>query len=390
MKRSCLLLFALAARLPAAAQRIDRSAAGRHAVGRADTTRYGAARAEAAEANRYAVAPTHARRYAAEPTDAPRSDSVEHAGLTAAVESLLSAADRLASIADSLRTTADSLRALESPAPTAACVADAAIARAAAELPAATAGIPSDEEFRRTRQRFLPMRRRMDREIGKLKYAYKGELIMGFTASYGTLSSDETDFWLVLDNINASGTIATVKPFFGYFYRDNNCFGIRFGYRKIDGSLGNLGLDLGDKNDISFSIADMDLSSSDFSVGLFHRSYAGLDPKGRFGLFAELDLSYATGTSRFTYKSGDETRYTRSKNAKLKLAFNPGVAVYIFPNVCGTLSFGLGGLQYGRVRQFDEAGNKTGSRTASKMRFRLNLADINIGMVIHLWDKKKE
>ena len=154
--------------------------------------------------------------------------------------------------------------------------------------------------------------------------------------------------------------------------------------------LGNLGLDLGDKNDISFSIADMDLSSSDFSVGLFHRSYAGLDPKGRFGLFAELDLSYATGTSRFTYKSGDETRYTRSKNAKLKLAFNPGIAVYIFPNVCGTLSFGLGGLQYGRVRQFDEAGNKTGSRTASKMRFRLNLADINIGMVIHLWDKKKE
>lgn len=388
MKRSCLLFFALAALLPAAAQRIDRSAAGRHAVGRADTIRYAA---RPAGATRYgADAPTHARRYAAEPTDATRSDSVEHAGLTAAVESLLSAADRLASIADSLRTTADSLRALESPDPTAACVADAAIARAAAELPAATAGIPSDEEFRRTRQRFLPMRRRMDREIGKLKYAYKGELIMGFTASYGTLTSDETDFWLVLDNINASGTIATVKPFFGYFYRDNNCFGIRFGYRKIDGSLGNLGLDLGDKNDISFSIADMDLSSSDFSVGLFHRSYAGLDPKGRFGLFAELDLSYATGTSRFTYKSGDETRYTRSKNAKLKLAFNPGVAVYIFPNVCGTLSFGLGGLQYGRVRQFDEAGNKTGSRTASKMRFRLNLADINIGMVIHLWDKKKE
>ena len=153
---------------------------------------------------------------------------------------------------------------------------------------------------------------------------------------------------------------------------------------------GNLGFNLGEQNDLSGSLGDMDLTSDNFTFSFFHRSYVGLDAKGRFGLFAELDLSYATGTSRFTYKSGDETRYTRSKNAKLKLAFNPGIAVYIFPNVCGTLSFGLGGLQYGRVRQFDEAGNKTGSRTASKMRFRLNLADINIGMVIHLWDKKKE
>lgn len=273
--------------------------------------------------------------------------------------------------ADSLRATVDSL----------------AVETAAT---GAVEAVSVDEEFRRTRQRFLPMRRRMDREIGKIKYAYKGEVMLGFTASYGTLTSEDTDFCLILDDINASGSVTTVKPFFGYFYRDNNCLGIRFGYRKIDGTLGNIGLDLGEKNDISFSIADMGFSSSDLSVGLFHRSYAGLDPKGRFGLFAELDLSYSAGTSRFTYVSGEETHYTRSRNAKLKLAFNPGLAVYIFPNVCGTLSFGLGGIQYATVRQFDEAGNKTGSRTASKMRFRLNLADINIGMVIHLWDKKKE
>lgn len=330
---------------------------------------------------------------AAEPASQADSLAAKRTGMTTAVESLLSAADRLCSVADSLRSVADSLRALDRPDDVRTDIGTVAAETAlvqASGAPLVPSGVVSDAEFRRTHKRFLPMRRRMDREIGKLKYAYKGELIMGFTASYGTISSDETDFWLVFDNINASGTVATVKPFFGYFYRDNNCFGIRFGYRKVDGSLGNLGFDLGDKNDISFSISDMDLSSSDFSVGLFHRSYAGLDPKGRFGLFAELDLSYSTGTSRFTYLSGDEPHYTRSKNAKLKLAFNPGVAVYIFPNVCGTLSFGLGGLQYARVRQFDEAGNKTGSRTASKMRFRLNLADINIGMVIHLWDKKKE
>ena len=246
------------------------------------------------------------------------------------------------------------------------------------------ATVVADDEFRRSRQRFLPMRRRIDREIGKVKYAYKGEVMLGLTASYGTITSEDTDFWIIVDNIDAEGTTATVKPFFGYFYRDNNCVGVRFGYNYVHGKLGNVDLDLGDKNDISFSVSDMNLSTESFSVGVFHRSYAGLDPKGRFGLFAELELAYSTGKTRFNYMSGEETKYTRSDNRKLKLLFNPGVAVYIFPNVCGTLSFGLGGVQYASVKQFDGAGAEVGKRTASKMRFRLNLADINIGMIVHL------
>ena len=169
------------------------------------------------------------------------------------------------------------------------------------------ATVVADDEFRRSRQRFLPMRRRIDREIGKVKYAYKGEVMLGLTASYGTITSEDTDFWIIVDNIDAEGTTATVKPFFGYFYRDNNCVGVRFGYNYVHGKLGNVDLDLGDKNDISFSVSDMNLSTESFSVGVFHRSYAGLDPKGRFGLFAELELAYSTGKTRFNYMSGEET-----------------------------------------------------------------------------------
>ena len=243
---------------------------------------------------------------------------------------------------------------------------------------------------RRTKQRFLPTRRRMDREINKLKFAYKGEVILGLTASYGTLTSEDTDYFLLLDNFNADGSITTVNPFIGYFYRDNRCVGVRFGYRHIGGTLGNIDLDLGDQNDFDFSIDNMDLSSDNFSFGVFHRSYVGLDRKGRFGLFAELELSVTTGSSDFKYKSGDTYKTTYSDNFQARLSFNPGMAVYIFPNVCGTLSFGLGGIQYSSVTQKDENGVKTGSREASKMRFRLNLANINIGMTVHLWDKKKK
>mgnify|MGYP001528350617 CR=1 FL=1 len=205
----------------------------------------------------------------------------------------------------------------------------------AAEAPASEAAVPADGQKQlqalkaaevqspiRGKKQFLPTRRRIDREINKLKFAYKGEVIMGLTASYGTMSSDDTDIMLILDGIDADGTVATVKPFIGYFYRDNNCLGVRFGYQPDTAS--------------------------------------------------------------------DNMKTTFSDNTQLKLAFNPGAAVYIFPNVCATLSFGLGGIQYTSVTQKDDAGNKIGTRKASNMRFRLNVAAINFGMTVHLWDKKKK
>ena len=296
-----------------------------------------------------------------------------------------------------------------------AAAAAAAIAAAAAEtistedeIPASEAAAPADghagqkpmqalkaaeaESPIRGKNRFLPTRRRIDREINKLKFAYKGEVMMGLTASYGTMSSDDTDIMLILDGIDADGTVATVKPFIGYFYRDNNCLGVRFGYRHMDGNLDAARYDLGESNDASGSIPKVNFNSDNYSFGIFHRSYAGLDPKGRFGLFAEFELSLSTGTSKLSYQpdtASDNMKTTFSDNTQLKLAFNPGAAVYIFPNVCATLSFGLGGIQYTSVTQKDDAGNKIGTRKASNMRFRLNVAAINFGMTIHLWDKKK-
>ena len=296
-----------------------------------------------------------------------------------------------------------------------AAAAAAAIAAAAAEtistedeIPASEAAAPADghagqkpmqalkaaeaESPIRGKKQFLPTRRRIDREINKLKFAYKGEVIMGLTASYGTMSSDDTDIMLILDGIDADGTVATVKPFIGYFYRDNNCLGVRFGYRHMDGNLDAARYDLGESNDASGSIPKVNFNSDNYSFGIFHRSYAGLDPKGRFGLVAEFELSLSTGTSKLSYQpdtASDNMKTTLSDNTQLKLAFNPGAAVYIFPNVCATLSFGLGGIQYTSVTQKDDAGNKIGTRKASNMRFRLNVAAINFGMTIHLWDKKK-
>ena len=184
----------------------------------------------------------------------------------------------------------------------------------AAEAPASEAAVPADGQKQlqalkaaevqspiRGKKQFLPTRRRIDREINKLKFAYKGEVIMGLTASYGTMSSDDTDIMLILDGIDADGTVATVKPFIGYFYRDNNCHGRAFRLPPHGRQRSMPHATTWAKaTTLSGSIPKVNFNSDNYSFGIFHRSYAGLDPKGRFGLFAEFELSLSTGTSKLS------------------------------------------------------------------------------------------
>jgi hypothetical protein len=86
---------------------------------------------------------------------------------------------------------------------------------------------------------------------------------------------------------------------------------------------------------------------------------------------------------------GDSRTNTVSKNFAAKLNLNPGLAVYVFPEVCVTVTVGIGGLKYNNVRQYDALGVETGRRDHSALNFKFNLADIQIGIVAHLWNKKK-
>ena len=233
-------------------------------------------------------------------------------------------------------------------------------------------------------RRFLPTSRRIDRGINDICYAYKGEMAIGFAASYGTLTSDDTDLMLILDGIDMKGSVFTLNPSFGYFIKDNICLGVRFGYTRTQGTLGNVSLNLGSANDISMSLSDVGFKNRMTTMGAFMRSYAGVDPKGHFGLFGELELMFRMGTSVFSYAPEGGVQSTDGSNMQVRIAFSSGVAVYIFPNVCCTLSYGLGGFQFSKVNQKDAAGNVTGSRQASKLLLRLNLADIKIGLNFHL------
>lgn len=238
--------------------------------------------------------------------------------------------------------------------------------------------------------RFLPMNRRVDRNINTNKFVYRNEVMLGLTASYGTLSVDNSDLLLLLENINIGLKRTTVRPFVAYTYRDNSAVGLRMGYEMVKGNLDNLSLNLGEEADLSFSLGGFAVGSENMSVALFHRNYMGLDRRGIVGVILESELLVKSGLTTVTMGSGEGATNSRNKTFTAKLNLNPGLAVYIFPEVCVTVTVGIGGLSYNRIRQIDNAGVEVGSRQRSNMSFKVNIADIQIGVVAHLWNKKKK
>ena len=238
--------------------------------------------------------------------------------------------------------------------------------------------------------RFLPTTRRIDRNINLNKFVYKGEWMLGISASYGTLDVSDTDLMLLFDNIDFGLRRATVMPYIAYSYRDNQAVGIRFGYEYLQGDLGNLELNLGSAADISFGIGDIGLKNESYAWSIFHRYFFGLDRRGIVGAILESELLFKTGTSSFYMGAGDERKYSMSKNFAAKLNLNPGLAVYVFPQVCVTVTVGIGSLYYNNIRQYDAVGVETGRRDHSALKFKLNIANIQIGVVAHLWKKKME
>ena len=241
----------------------------------------------------------------------------------------------------------------------------------------------------RKKSHFLPTARRIDRNIDLNKFVYKGEVMLGIAASYGTLDVSDSDLMLVFDDINLGLRRAAVMPYIAYAYKDNRSVGLRFGYEFLQGDLGNVALNLGSAADLTISIADIGVKSESYAWSLFHRNYIGLDRRGIIGAILESEVQVKTGTTSLYVGAGDDRSQSINKNFAARLNFNPGLAVYVFPEVCVTVTVGIGGLYYNNIRQFDAVGVETGRRDHSALKFKFNVADIQIGVVAHLWNKKK-
>ncbi len=226
---------------------------------------------------------------------------------------------------------------------------------------------------------------RIDYRAKNDPFIYKGEVMFGATASHNSLSTNNAEYLTLLTNMTVEGSITSIKPFGGYFYRDNKAVGGRFGYMTYAGTIDSSTLDLGETNDLSFDVPYVSLESTNYSYSIFHRTYAPLDKAGHFGVYAEVELAASSGESTFAFDNNGEIKTSLSKNQSYTLSFNPGMSAFLFHNVCASFSFQFGGLDYTKIRQYDEAGEMVGSRDASKMKFMFNVLAVNFGITVHLW-----
>lgn len=220
---------------------------------------------------------------------------------------------------------------------------------------------------------------RFDRGLFNYLFIPRGKWAFGLTASYGELTTENSQLLSLIEGIDFKGKMYSIKPFISYFVRNNQSVGIRFNYSRGIGDLNNLSLNFDD--DLNFSIRDVSYYTQSYSTSLFYRNYIGLGRNGRFGVFNEVDVTVGSGSTRFKRIFNEEPRDTRTTITQGSINFSPGVAVFIQEYVAFNVSFGVFGLNFRREHQLTD-GIDEGSRFTSGANFRFNIFNINFGLMV--------
>lgn len=223
---------------------------------------------------------------------------------------------------------------------------------------------------------------RFDRGIINYRFIPKNKWLGGLTFSYVNMDTDDSRLlFSILKDIDCSFRTFSVKPFIGYAIKDNIVIGAKMGYNHTVAGLGNISLNIDE--DLSYELKDMRYDEDSYTIGVFHRSYVGLDRDKRFGFFNETTLSYNSGSTTFSRGEGDTMKKTETTINELHVGLNPGVVVFIMENVCAEVSLGVVGFKYRSEKQKNNEG-EVGTRRSSGANFKINLFNINIGITLCL------
>lgn len=223
---------------------------------------------------------------------------------------------------------------------------------------------------------------RFDRGIVNYRFMPKGQTMVGLDASFWTFDSRESKLlFAYLDNFTFNARTVSINPFIGYFFKDNQAVGMKWGYKQTSGRLDNASIKIDD--DVNFSLKDLGLKEEIYSCTFFHRSYIGLDAGKRFGLFNETSLNVGYGKSVFTRGADETLKETTTNIVEARLGISPGLAVFIMENVSVECSIGVMGLKYRQEKQTNNLG-ENGKHLNGGANFKINLFDLNLGLIISL------
>lgn len=222
---------------------------------------------------------------------------------------------------------------------------------------------------------------RYDRGLFNYLFIPRKQWVFDIMASYGDFNAKDVEILQALNKLDFNGKQYAIHPTIGYFFRNNQCVGIKFNYTRADADLGRMSMNLGE--DLSFDIHDISYSSNKYSMGIFYRNYVGLSRAKRFAIFNEACLSFGSGSSRFKRPYNNLIRDTRTDFTEVALNFSPGLCVFIMDSFSFNVSFGVFGLHLTNEKQTTD-GVEEGSRFSSGANFRFNLFNINFGIGVHI------
>lgn len=219
-------------------------------------------------------------------------------------------------------------------------------------------------------------RKSYDRGIVNSLFVPKGTWMGGTTFSYTEMNGDDYQF-LVLDNINANGYTFKVSPYAGYFFRDNMAAGLRLGYNRTYGDLGNIDIDLGD--DLTFDVSDYKYLEHKYTAAGFLRTYLGLGSGKIFGFFNEVRFAYGFGQGKTTSGTGNDLTGTYQRSHSFQIGIAPGLTAFVTNNMAVEVSVNVMGLDFDWVKQTTNQ-VEHGSYRKSSADFKINIFSVNLGL----------
>ncbi|MBD5290529.1 MAG: hypothetical protein HDS24_00415 [Bacteroides sp.] len=238
---------------------------------------------------------------------------------------------------------------------------------------------------------------RFHRGLSNFLYVPKGMWSFGLTASYGEFDTEDLDVFGLLSDIDIHANSFSIKPYLSYFIKNNLSVGLRFGYTNTRGVLDSFKAEI--DGDLGFNLHDISYRSESYTAAFTLRQYIGLSRRGRFGVFNEVELAFASGKSLFKRPYNGEPRQTNTTSFDGQLNFSPGVQAFIMKNVEFHVSFGVFGFYFTDQKQTETryvmdsdrpdidalpVDEPAGHRFTSGANFRFNIFNINFGIGVVL------
>ncbi len=222
---------------------------------------------------------------------------------------------------------------------------------------------------------------RFNRGLFNYLFIPKGVWSIGVTASYGEFSTEDLEVLDLMSDIDFSGHIFSIRPYFSYFIGNNRAVGLRLGYSSGKANIGSFKVDIDE--DMNFNLHDISYRSESYTAAITYNQYYGITRRGRFGIFNEVELAFSSGNSDFIRPYSGELKNTHTNTMQVALNFSPGVSIYIMDPVTFNISFGVFGVSLRNEKQTVD-GVDMGSRFTSGANFRFNIFNINFGVAVNL------